>query len=105
MAFKKLTGNRLKFAQGMTAGLIGAVVALAFFLPGWLERWEAKTWDWRVSSLAKPAKTTNQIRVIMLDQSSLDWGKDENALSWPWPREVYGAVIDFCKRAGALHRI
>lgn len=100
MAFKKLTGNRLKLAQGMVAGLIGAAVALAFFLPGWLARWEAKTWDWRVSALAKPSDATNKIRVIMLDQSSLDWGKDENALSWPWPREVYGAVIDFCQRAG-----
>ncbi len=99
MVLKKIKGNKL--FQGMAAGLIGTAVALAFFLPGWLERWEAKTWDWRVSTLAKPSNATDKIRVIMLDQSSLDWGKDENALSWPWPREVYGAVIDFCKRAGA----
>ncbi len=99
MFLKKIKENKL--FQGMAAGLIGAVVALAFFLPGWLARWEAKTWDWRVSTMAKPSDATDKIRVILLDQSSLDWGKEENALSWPWPREVYGAVIDFCKRAGA----
>jgi adenylate cyclase len=37
----------------------------------------------------------------MLDQKSLDWGREENGLSWPWPREVYGAIIQFCQRAGA----
>ncbi|MBN1475037.1 MAG: adenylate/guanylate cyclase domain-containing protein [Syntrophaceae bacterium] len=99
MVFKKIKENKL--FQGMAAGLIGAAVALAFFLPGWLDRWEAKTWDLRVSTLAKPSDATDKIRVVLLDQSSLDWGKEENALSWPWPREVYGAVIDFCKRAGA----
>ncbi len=99
MVLKTIMGNKL--FQGLAAGLIGAVLALTLFLPGWLARWEAKTWDWRVSTLARPADTTNKIRVILLDQRSLDWGKDENALSWPWPREVYGAVIDFCRRAGA----
>jgi adenylate cyclase len=99
MVLEKIKGNKL--FQGMAAGLIGAALALTFFLPGWMERWEAKTWDWRVNILAKPSDATDKIRVIMLDQSSLDWGKDENALSWPWPREAYGAVIDFCKRAGA----
>ena len=83
MTFKNLTGNRLKLFQGLAAGLIGAAVALAFFLPGWLARWEAKTWDWRVSTLAKPSEATSKIRVIMLDQSSLDWGKDENAFPGP----------------------
>ena len=37
----------------------------------------------------------------MLDQNSLDWAKDENGLAWPWPREVYGTIIKFCKRNGA----
>jgi adenylate cyclase len=39
--------------------------------------------------------------VILLDQASLDWGKAANGWSWPWPREVYGPLIDFCRRGGA----
>jgi adenylate cyclase len=86
--------------QGLAAGIVGVVVALIFYLPGWLNDWEAKTWDWRVKVMAKPTPDTDKIRLILLDQNSLDWGKEENGLSWPWPREVYGAIIQFCKRTG-----
>jgi len=85
----------------MIAGIVGASMAFLLFLPGWLDIWEAKTWDWRVNAMAKPAKTTDNIRLILLDQNSLDWAKEENGLAWPWPREVYNAIIQFCKRSGA----
>lgn len=83
------------------AGTVGAAVALLFFLPGWLDAWEAKTWDWRVGAMARPATTTGKIRLILVDQNSLDWAREENGLAWPWPREVYGAIIRFCQRSGA----
>ena len=89
-----------KMALGLIAGLVGASAALIFYLTGSLDRWEAKTWDWRVDALAKPANTTDKIRLIFLDQNSLDWAEKENGLSWPWPREVYGAIIQFCRRSG-----
>jgi len=97
---KVLQGPRAKLLQGMAAGVVGALVAFFLLFPGWLDRWEARTWDWRVNMLAKPAKATEKIRLILLDQNSLDWAKDENGLSWPWPREVYSAIIQFCRRTG-----
>ncbi len=97
---KMLRGSKAKLFQGLAAGVVGALVAFAFFAPGWLDRWEAKTWDWRVNILAKPSPATPKIRLILLDQNSLDWAKDENGLSWPWPREVYGTIIQFCRRTG-----
>jgi adenylate cyclase len=51
--------------------------------------------------MAKPVKTSDPIRLILLDQNSLDWAKEENGLAWPWPREVYNAIIHFCQRSGA----
>lgn len=95
------TGLLKRLLLGLIAGLVGASLTLLFFLPGWLDLWEAKTWDWRVNAMAKPAKTTGNIRLILLDQNSLDWAKEENGLSWPWPREVYNAIISFCQRSGA----
>ncbi len=96
-----LQGRGTKVYHGLAAGALGVMIALVFFVPGWLDRWEAKTWDWRVNLMAKPSPATQKIRVILLDQGSLDWARQENALSWPWPREVYGTIIRFCKRAGA----
>ncbi|MDD4356249.1 MAG: adenylate/guanylate cyclase domain-containing protein [Smithellaceae bacterium] len=98
---KMLQGRGAKIYHGLAAGIIGALIAFAFFAPGWLDRWEAKTWDWRVNLLATPSPATPKIRLVLLDQNSLDWARQENGLSWPWPREVYGTIIRFCQRAGA----
>ena len=89
-----------KLLQGLLAALIGSAAALILWSPGWLDNWEARTWDWRVRLLAKPGKATEKIHLILLDQNSLDWGSQENGLPWPWPREIYSAVISFCKRNG-----
>lgn len=90
-----------KTVSGLIAGLVGASVALILYLSGFLDIWELKTWDWRVGLLSKTTATSDKIVVILLDQKSLDWGKKENDLSWPWPREVYNPIIQFCQRGGA----
>jgi len=82
-------------------GAIGSAVALALWLPGALVRFEAGTWDIRARLFAKPGKATDSVATILLDQKSLEWGRKENGLSFPWPREVWAAVSDFCTRAGA----
>ncbi len=86
---------------GVLAGLIGMVLAVCLMVAGWLDTWEAQTWDWRVRTLARPGPATEDIVLILLDQNSLDWAQKENGLSWPWPREIYGAIVDFCGRNGA----
>jgi adenylate cyclase len=88
-------------ARGALIGAAGALVGLALLLSGALESFEARTWDWREKLFARPGRATPGIALILLDQKSLDWGKEESGLSWPWPRETYAAVADFCTRAGA----
>jgi len=90
-----------KLLQGLFVGLAAALVALALWAGGALTRFEAKTWDWRVMRLAKPGAATDRIRLIFIDQYSLDWAKKEMALKWPWPREIYKPILDFCRRQGA----
>jgi len=90
-----------KFKQGLAVGLAAAVMTLAFWGLGWLNTWEAKTWDWRSRLLAGPGAATDDIRLILLDQNSLDWAFRENGLTWPWPRELYGAIVSYCQRSGA----
>ncbi|MDR0882325.1 MAG: CHASE2 domain-containing protein, partial [Candidatus Adiutrix sp.] len=64
-----------------------------------LERPEGLTWDWRVRQIARFSSSRDDIVIIALDQSSLDWMQREQGLVWPWPREVYAAVVDFCAEA------
>jgi len=68
---------------------------------GLLRTLEFYGWDAGVRALARPSPVTERIVLIELDQNSLDWGAKENGWSWPWPREVYGVILDFCKRANA----
>jgi adenylate cyclase len=90
-----------KLFQGLASGMAGAILATGLWAAGALDRWEAITWDWRAAAMACPSPAHDQIALILLDQDSLDWGQKENGLSWPWPREVYAAIIAYCQRSGA----
>jgi adenylate cyclase len=99
MAWRSISGK--KFIHSLIIGMSGAVIALSLWRFGWLDIWENKTWDLRASVMAKPGKATDNIRLILLDQNSLDWAKNENGWNWPWPREVYSAILDYCHRNAA----
>ena len=99
MAWRSISGK--KSIHSLIIGISGAVLALSLWSLGWLDIWESKTWDLRASIMAKPGKATDNIRLILLDQNSLDWAKNENGWNWPWPREIYSAILQYCCRNGA----
>jgi len=90
-----------KVGRGALIGLGGTVLAAVLWFFGVLDVFEAKTWDWRQRILAKPGSATTEVVLVLLDQNSLDWAREENGLSWPWPRELYTFITNFCKRGGA----
>ena len=92
---------KTKLAGGILIGAAAAVAALIIWYAGIMNRLEFATWSWREQLFASPTRATGNIKLILLDQQSLDWGQKENHLSWPWPREVYAPIIDFCNRYGA----
>ena len=99
MAWRFISGKKL--IHGLFIGILCAFVAVLLWRFGWLNIWESKTWDFRAKIMAKPGKATDNIKLILLDQNSLDWGKNENGWNWPWPREVYSAILDYCRKNGA----
>jgi adenylate cyclase len=90
-----------RLIQGGALGLAAAAAVLLLWRAGVLDGFEATTWGWRVKTFAPRTPPAAQVKVILLDQASLDWGKTQNAWAWPWPRTVYSAVLDFCVRGGA----
>ncbi len=86
-----------RLLQGLLIGL--AAFAATAGLWKWAQPLEAKTWDMRARLFAKPSPASDSIRLIFLDQASLDWGKAQG-LSWPWYRESYATILKFCHRAG-----
>lgn len=90
-----------KIIHGFLIGVICSAVAVSLYFCGLLNWIENPLWAWRVKYCAARSSSTDKIRVILIDQKSLTWGKQVNKWSWPWPRSVHSAVIDFCKRGGA----
>jgi len=97
--FRTLLGG--KAVRGTAVGLVAGAVALLAWRLGWLESWEAPTWAWRARFFSQREHPSQRVRLILLDQDSLDWAQRENGWGWPWPREAYGAISSFCRRGGA----
>ena len=74
-----------KIAYGLLAGALAAGVVGALARTGWLERWDNPLADWRARTLAKPSAATDQVKLILLDQESLDWASRNMGWAWPWP--------------------
>lgn len=89
-----------KAIQIVALGLISGALALGIAKTGALQGVEALLWRWRVNLLASESTATANIKVILLDQASLDWGAAQRGWSWPWPRQVYEPILAFCRRAG-----
>lgn len=91
-----------KCLRGLGVGLAAGLVALIAWRLGWLESWEAPTWTWRAKFFSQREIFSPEVKLILLDQASLDWAQEENPdWGWPWPRVVYGAISDFCAKGGA----
>ena len=46
------------------------------------------------------AKASPEVVVVTVDQADLDFFKNQGVV-WPWPRQLYAHIIDYCRQAGA----
>jgi adenylate cyclase len=83
----------------------GALIGGAAFLAAWvvsqttlLQPLEWKSWDARLRLTADPGRAGRDIVIFYIDQPSLDLYAKQG-VSWPWPRQMYSAVVDYL-RAG-----
>jgi len=90
---------RRELRDGLLLGVAAALLAGLLTAAGGLQAIEAVTGRWRAAAFADGPQADEPIVLIAVDQGSLDWARDENGLSWPWPRAAYALVVDFCQRA------
>jgi adenylate cyclase len=93
---------RKRLLQSLAVGCGAAGLALALWLAGALERLESSTWAWRVTTFAAHRTPCADVKVVLIDQASLDWGAaPERGWTWPWPRVVYAPLLEHVRRGGA----
>lgn len=91
---KRLQGGLLIWLSAFALVAVGHVSGL-------LQQIEHATWDWRIRAIARPQAHDPKVKIITIDQASLEYVSREMGLSWPWPRSVYTPILEFLAKAGA----
>ncbi len=86
--------------------LIGIWLTVSLFIwlaqtGGVLQEIENRAWDWRLQFSTKRQQVDGQVKVIVIDQSSLDYFATQEKIYWPWPRALYEPVLKFLNHGGA----
>src|SRR4030042_1773577 len=81
--------RRKRLVRGLWVGLGALVLALLLHVLN------------LVRLLARPERAGQDIVIFLIDQYSLDFFEKQQGLPWPWPRQVYSAVIDYLRTGGA----
>ncbi|MGZ7066499.1 MAG: CHASE2 domain-containing protein, partial [Candidatus Aminicenantales bacterium] len=90
-----------KLLRGAAIGLAVFAATLLLWRLGAFQQLEWKSWDGRLRLLSVPSRASRDIVLIALDQDSLDVYAKQQNLPWPWPRQMYAALLDFLKAGGA----
>ena len=90
-----------RFPRGLLVGLAAFALALLAYSLKIVRPLEWNSWDLRVRLFADPSQASPDIVILLIDQYSLDVYARQQGLPWPWPRQVYSAVIDYLRTGGA----
>jgi adenylate cyclase len=88
---------KLKAAIGLT--LAALTLSLVLDLTGAIQPYRLMTLDLLFRHVPLPGPSP-QVVVVTVDQPDLDFFKKQG-ITWPWPRQVYAPLIDYCRWAGA----
>jgi adenylate cyclase len=92
---------RKRLVRGLGVGFGALILALVLHSTKLVLPLEWKSWDARLRLLAAPERASRDIVIFLIDQYSLDFFEKQQGLPWPWPRQVYSAVIDYLRTGGA----
>jgi adenylate cyclase len=95
---RKVQRRLFQIIVSVTASVVFSVT---LWSTGFLGGWENKVWDMQSRMMAAPSPHSDDITLVLVDQGSLQWVHKNMGLSWPWPRELYGAIINSINRHGA----
>ncbi len=76
------------------------VVSLAIGTSGLFKGFELKAYD-LLSRTLNPPGSMAPVVIVKVDQASLD-SLNSEGITWPWPRQVYAALIEYLSEAEAV---
>lgn len=91
----------MKLRRTISISLICSLIIFLLNFFGVFTYLELKTYDYRIVKTAKHFSPNDSVYVVLLDQDSLDWGKETMNWSWPWPRSAYADLVNFFSKGKA----
>jgi len=88
-----------KWLAALMLTLAALVLSLVLDLSGAIQPYRLKTLDALFRRVPLPAASP-QVVVVTVDQPDLDFFKTQG-VTWPWPRQLYAPLIEYCRWAGA----
>jgi adenylate cyclase len=95
-----VSGVKEKIFLGALIGVFSWSVVFLFYTYGAFESYELKTYDGLCRLQAKSSPAPPEVALIVVDQGSLE-AAQRQGIQWPWPRQMYAPIVEFCARAGA----
>jgi adenylate cyclase len=95
-----LSSRKGKILVGAIIGALAWALIFMLYSANLLESYEIKTYDHLCRLKAAHTPAPEEIALVVLDQGSLK-AAQEQGINWPWPRQMYAPIIEFCGLAGA----
>jgi adenylate cyclase len=91
-----------KLTVGVGLGVFAGALVLGFAAISDLpDRYELKTYDWRMRLAEDPASVNRNIVFVQINDVSIRDLQQGFHMRWPWPRVAMGLVVQFLRRAPA----
>jgi adenylate cyclase len=85
---------------GAIIGTVAWFLVLSLHYGKFLEPYELKTYEHLCRLNATSLSAPGNIVLVVIDQSSLESAKRQG-INWPWPRQMYAPIVQFCGLSGA----
>lgn len=92
--------TRTRLQAGAVLVLAALLLVLGLDFSGFLTPYRLRTLDLLFRHVPLP-KADPQVVVATVDQPDLDYLQTQGGVKWPWPRQLYAPLIDYCRHSGA----
>ena len=90
-----------KLFRGFLIAIFVFALTFVLYVAQIFDVWEWKTWDLRMRLFSDSSQASENIVLFFVDQDSLDVYEENQGISWPWPRQMYSYIVEYCMEAGA----
>lgn len=92
--------RRDRIIAGLILAALSWAVLLILYFGNFLESYELRTYDQLCRFDARDAGKPRDTVLVAVDQGSLEAAGGQG-INWPWPRQMYAPIVEFCLAAGA----